>query len=165
MSLDEFTTDALAVLAAAGKADFEVEAQLTRKRDGSFSYWLTTWDPCAQRNPLDCHFSLDFGDTGEAVLGLLAARLGISYPLPAVVYATAAQKEDLQRLYNHPFCKRWEKTKMLLDLDRYTQAQAEKMLAAGPLSFRQELARREAAARGMAVTGMAELVQPLNNAA
>lgn len=153
MSLDEFTTDALALLAAAGKADFEVATQQERQRSGSYRFWLTTWDPSPSRNPLDCHFSLDYGPTGEAVLGLLAGRLGIAYPLAPVVYATAEQKEDLQRLYNHAFCKRWEKTKMLLDLDRYTQAQAEQMLASGPLSFRQELARREAASRGVAVVG------------
>ncbi len=160
MHLDDFTTAALALLAAAGKTDFEVEAQTSRKRSGAYQFWLTTWDPSAERNPLDCHFSLDYGDTADEVLGLLAARLHVAYPLLPVVFATQQQKEDLQRLYNSFYCKRWEKTKMLLNLDRYTQAQAEKMLADGSLSFRQELRRREAASRGMAVVGSAEMVQP-----
>jgi|GEM_PF-6457085 len=160
MSLDDFTTAALAILAATGKADFEVEAQITRRRSGSFNYWLTTWDPCAKRNPLDCHFSLSYGDTGEEVLGKLAQKVGTTYPLPAVVFATGTQKEQLISLYNHHQVKPWEKTKMLVSIDRYTEAQATDMLADGPLSFRQELRRREAVGRGYAVMGSVEMVPP-----
>jgi len=38
MTLDDFTTAALAVLAAAGKAEFEVDAQTQRKRNGSYQF-------------------------------------------------------------------------------------------------------------------------------
>jgi hypothetical protein len=159
MSLDEFTTDALALLAAAGKADFELETEMLRKRSGEKVCWLTVYDPSASRNPFDCHAAKVFGAAAETALARLATALGLTYPLPATVFATQQQKEDLRRLYNSPHCKRWEKTKMLLNLDHYTQAQAAEMLADGPLSFRQELRRREAAERGVDVVAEVFTVQ------
>jgi len=95
------------------------------------------------------------------VLRLLASRVGVTYPLPAVVFATGEQKQRLISPYNHYEVKRWEKTKMLLNLDHYTEAQAAEMLADGPLSFLQELRRREAAKRGMAVSGEVFTVAPV----
>jgi hypothetical protein len=159
MTLDEFTTDALALLAAAGQPDHDFITSMTRRKSGD-EYFVGsavqagfTWDAK--------QVYAATGATAELALAAFATQLGTAYPLAAKTFATGEQQEALIRLYNHTEVKRWEKTKMLLNLDRYTQAEAEKMLADGPLSFRQELRRREAASRGMAVVGSAELVQAI----
>lgn len=43
---------------------------------------------------------------------------------PAVAYATAAQKEEIIRLLNHPVITRQEKTKMLLNINRLDEERA-----------------------------------------
>jgi len=58
------------------------------------------------------------------VLTELAAR-----ETAPVVYATGAQKEALVRLCNHALISRPVKTKVLLNLNRYTAAQATALMA------------------------------------
>lgn len=158
MHLDAFTTTAQALLAAAGKADTLLVASMTRRGATSEYYLYAQADVAGLPWPETLASATE--PTAEAALAAFAKRLNTTYPLPAVVYATQQQKEDLQRLYNHPTVKPWEKSKMLLNINRYTEAQAEQMLADGPLSFRQELRRREAAERGVAVSGEVFTVAP-----
>lgn len=126
-SPDYLATSAQALLAAAGKADFDIEASVTRRRNGTLSYWLTTWDPSAERNPLDCHFSLDYGDSAEQVLDKLAVRLGGTWPIKPM---TMEQKQELIRLANHQYITRVEKTEILVDLNRLNYMQAAARLTA-----------------------------------
>ncbi|TGE29761.1 ERF family protein [Hymenobacter metallicola] len=48
---------------------------------------------------------------------------------PAVAYATAAQKEEIIRLLNHPVITRQEKTKMLLNVNRLDEDKAASAIA------------------------------------
>ncbi|TGE13445.1 hypothetical protein [Hymenobacter elongatus] len=48
---------------------------------------------------------------------------------PAVSYATAAQKEEIIRLLNHPVITRQEKTKMLLNINRLDEERASQAIA------------------------------------
>ncbi|UOQ55622.1 hypothetical protein [Hymenobacter cellulosivorans] len=48
---------------------------------------------------------------------------------PAVAYATAAQKEEIIRLLNHPVITRQEKTKMLLNINRLDEERANSAIA------------------------------------
>jgi hypothetical protein len=89
------------------------------------------------------------GDTAEETLAALTEKLA-----GLVTYATAAQKESLQRLANAVEVSRAEKTAILLDLNRYTEAQATALID----DWRQEIQRRYAAKRGFVVTGEVILV-------
>ena len=48
---------------------------------------------------------------------------------PAVAYASAAQKEEIIRLLNHPVITRPEKTKMLLNINRLDDERATQAIA------------------------------------
>ncbi len=48
---------------------------------------------------------------------------------PSVAYATAAQKEEIIRLLNHPVITRQEKTKMLLNINRLDEERANQAVA------------------------------------
>ncbi|WP_245328243.1 hypothetical protein [Hymenobacter aquaticus] len=48
---------------------------------------------------------------------------------PAVAYASAAQKEEIIRLLNHPVITRQEKTKMLLNINRLDEERATQAIA------------------------------------
>jgi hypothetical protein len=48
---------------------------------------------------------------------------------PAVAYASAAQKEEIIRLLNHPVITRQEKTKMLLNINRLDEERANQAIA------------------------------------
>ncbi|MBW3129269.1 hypothetical protein [Hymenobacter profundi] len=48
---------------------------------------------------------------------------------PAVTYASAAQKEEIIRLLNHPVITRQEKTKMLLNINRLDEERATQAIA------------------------------------
>lgn len=50
-------------------------------------------------------------------------------PAPAIAYATAAQKEEIIRLLNHPVITRQEKTKMLLNINRLDEERATQAVA------------------------------------
>ncbi|MGY2133117.1 hypothetical protein ACW9KT_12875 [Hymenobacter sp. HD11105] len=50
-------------------------------------------------------------------------------PAPAIAYATAAQKEEIIRLLNHPVITRQEKTKMLLNINRLDEERANQAVA------------------------------------
>lgn len=50
-------------------------------------------------------------------------------PAPPVQYATAAQKEEIIRLLNHPLITRPEKTKMLLNINRLDEQRAIQAIA------------------------------------
>lgn len=162
MSLDDFTTTAQALLAAAGHADTLLIASMTR-RGAASEYYLHATEEKALPWPETVAGATQ--PTADAALAEFARQLGTAYPLPAIVYATAEQRQRLITLYNHFTVKRSEKTKMHLNLDRYTEAQAKQMLADGPNSFRQELRRREAASRGYAVSGSVQVVQAIEQAA
>ena len=158
MSLDDFTTAAQALLAAAGKADAYLIASMTRRGTVDDYYLRATED---KTMPWPETVALASAPSAEQCLAGFAHWLGTSYPLPATVYATAQQKEQLIALYNHPEVTRAEKTKMQLHLPIIREAQAAEMLADGVGSFRQEVRRREAARRGLKMVGSAEMVQPL----
>ncbi|AIZ63548.1 hypothetical protein PK28_07320 [Hymenobacter sp. DG25B] len=53
----------------------------------------------------------------------------VAEPAPAVAYATAAQKEEIIRLLNHPVITRQEKTKMLLNINRLDEERAVQAIA------------------------------------
>lgn len=48
---------------------------------------------------------------------------------PVITYATAAQKEEIIRLLNHPVITRQEKTKMLLNINRLDEERATQAIA------------------------------------
>ncbi|MCC2545464.1 hypothetical protein LJY25_03335 [Hymenobacter sp. BT175] len=53
----------------------------------------------------------------------------IAAEAPSVAYATAAQKEEIIRLLNHPVITRQEKTKMLLNINRLDEERANQAVA------------------------------------
>ncbi|QNP53979.1 hypothetical protein H9L05_00895 [Hymenobacter qilianensis] len=53
----------------------------------------------------------------------------VEAPAPAIAYATAAQKEEIIRLLNHPVITRQEKTKMLLNINRLDEERATQAVA------------------------------------
>lgn len=97
-SPDTLTTAALALLVAAGKADFDMQAQVTRRRNGKYRFWLTLWDPSATRNPLDCHYCMEWGENMDEVLAKVAKNLGVSWPLPEAASAAPASDTLLSEL-------------------------------------------------------------------
>jgi hypothetical protein len=48
---------------------------------------------------------------------------------PLVQYATAAQKEEIARLYNHPLITRPEKTKIITGMGQLDEEQATRLIA------------------------------------
>lgn len=61
--------------------------------------------------------------------GKSATTAPVSEAAPAVQYATAAQKEEIIRLLNHPVITRPEKTKMLLNINRLDEERAVQAIA------------------------------------
>jgi hypothetical protein len=121
---ENLQAEALAICVAAGRPELEVAAEVRATRRKTLALTLTAWDPDGERNPLDCHCALVFGDTAEQVLERFAGKLGIAYPLPLVQYATDEQKRELISLGNHPLTSRPEKTRLLLKLPHLTEATA-----------------------------------------
>ena len=124
---DFLAEEAAKIFTAAGQPRLEVRTSCTRRRDGSKCYDVTTYDPDGTRNPLDMHCAYGLGDSVEGVLGQVAAKLGVSYPLPGP--ATRNQREEIITLLNHPRIERREKTVGLLNINRYTTATAIELIA------------------------------------
>ncbi|UOG76461.1 hypothetical protein MTX78_07635 [Hymenobacter tibetensis] len=59
----------------------------------------------------------------------VAAEPAPEAPVAAVTYASAAQKEEIIRLLNHPVITRQEKTKMLLNINRLDDERATQAIA------------------------------------
>jgi hypothetical protein len=156
---ENLQAEALAICVAAGRPELEVAAEVRATRRKTLALTLTAWDPDGERNPLDCHCALVFGDTAEQVLERFAGKLGIAYPLPLVSYATTEQKEELIRLANHPLVARQEKSALLLGMIKLNESEAAQKIT----DFRQELLRRKDTQ--YAVLGSAEFVQPVGAAA
>ncbi|MBC6611846.1 hypothetical protein H8B15_13005 [Hymenobacter sp. BT507] len=64
-----------------------------------------------------------------AVAAEAPAMKAVPAEQPAVTYASAAQKEEIIRLLNHPVITRQEKTKMLLNINRLDEERATQAVA------------------------------------
>ncbi|GAA3994986.1 hypothetical protein GCM10022408_01690 [Hymenobacter fastidiosus] len=64
-----------------------------------------------------------------AAMKAVPAEPAVVAEAPAVAYATAAQKEEIIRLLNHPVITRQEKTKMLLNINRLDEERATQAVA------------------------------------
>jgi len=154
MSLDEFTTTAQALLAAAGKADTLLVASMTRRGKTSEYYLDATEEQSA---PWPTTVARVGAQTAELALAAFAAALGKATPIAVaepvlakvepvyavtgsaevvtptqaalIQYATASQKEEIIRLLNHPLITRQEKTKMLLNINRLDEERATQAIA------------------------------------
>jgi hypothetical protein len=151
MHLDEFTTAAQALLAAAGKANAHLSTSMARNGK-VYEYYLSATE--ATDLPWPHQVGAAMAKTPEQALAGFAAALGVGYPLtaaapepaaPAVVsgsaevltptqaalvqYASPTQKEQIIRLLNHPLITRLEKTKMLLNINRLDEERATQAIA------------------------------------
>jgi hypothetical protein len=153
MSLDDFTANAQAMLAAAGKADTYLVTSVTR-RGTATEYYLRA----SENSSLPWPVTVATASAGTAELALagFAAMLQAAGPVlaeaatpvyavvgsaevltPAITptqasliqYATASQKEEIIRLLNHPLITRQEKTKMLSSINRLDEERATQAIA------------------------------------
>jgi hypothetical protein len=67
--------------------------------------------------------------SGEAAMQVVPAEAQYGDAAAPVQYATAAQKEEIIRLLNHPVITRPEKTKMLLNINRLDEERAVQAIA------------------------------------
>ena len=67
-------------------------------------------------------------EADQEIAKMAAAAAHFEALAAPVRYATATQKEEMTRLLNHPLITRPEKIKMLVNLERLTEAYAERAI-------------------------------------